>query len=175
MAIKFTGRHIEVTPALKSHVEDQFGKLSTLFEGKAPKVHVIIEVERGRHHSEMVVNWRNETLTANSSNGDMYKSLSDTITKIGKQARKLQDKVIDRSHKARKSAVIGARAESIRAEDAPRIILTKRYAVKPMAAEEAAMVLEAGKNPFLLFRDSDSGGISLIHKRADGNYGLIQT
>lgn len=106
MNFEFTGRHIDVTPALKTHVEDHFKKIEHLFDGRPPKAHVIIEVERGRHRSEIIINWRNEVLTAETSNSDMYQSLSQTIEKIEKQARKLKDKVIDRSHKATKASVI---------------------------------------------------------------------
>lgn len=106
MNFEFTGRHIEVTPALKAHVEDHFQKIDHLFDGKPAKVHVIIEVERGMHRSEIIINWRNEVLTANSSISDMYQSLSQTIEKIEKQARKLKDKVIDKSHKAIKASAI---------------------------------------------------------------------
>ena len=106
MHFEFTGRHIEVTPALKAHVEDHFKKIDHLFDGKPAKAHVIIEVERGMHRSEIIINWRNEVLTAESSISDMYQSLSQTIEKIEKQARKLKDKVIDKSHKATKASVI---------------------------------------------------------------------
>jgi putative sigma-54 modulation protein len=106
MNLEFTGRHIDVTPALKAHVEEQFNKIEHLFDGKPAKAHVIIEVERGMHRSEVIINWRNESLTANSSVPDMYQSLSQTIEKIEKQARKLKDKVIDKSHRATKASVI---------------------------------------------------------------------
>lgn len=106
MNFEFTGRHIEVTPALKSHVEEHFKKIDHIFDGKPAKAHVIIEVERGRHRSEIVINWRNEVLTAESDNSDMYQSLSQTIDKIEKQAKKLKDKVIDKSHKAIKASII---------------------------------------------------------------------
>ena len=75
MKFEFTGRHIEVTPALQKHVEDHFARIDHLFDSKPPRAHVIIEVERGRHRSEIIINWRNEVLKAESSNSDMYLSL----------------------------------------------------------------------------------------------------
>jgi putative sigma-54 modulation protein len=111
MNFEFTGRHIEVTPALRAHVEDHFQKIDHIFEGKPARAHVIIEVERGRHRSEIVINWRSEVLTAESSNSDMYLSLSQTISKIEKQASKLKEKVIDKSHRAQKAAMIVSPAE----------------------------------------------------------------
>lgn len=111
MNIEFTGRHIDVTPALKEHVEEQFKKLEQLFDGKPVKAHVIIEVERGMHRSEVVMNWRSEVLNAHSSVPDMYQSLSQTIAKIEKQARKLHDKVIDKSHKAVSTSALASASE----------------------------------------------------------------
>lgn len=108
MKIEFTGRHMDFTPALKAHVEDHFDKIEHLFDGRPPKIHVIIEVERGMHRSEAVINWRNEVLTAETSIDDMYQSLSQTVGKIEKQARKLKDKVIDKAHKAKNAAAITA-------------------------------------------------------------------
>lgn len=106
MKLDFTGRHIEVTPALKEHVAEQFKKIEDVFDGKPVKAHVVIEVERGRHRSEITMNWRNDVLNANSVNSDMYQSLSLTVGKIEKQARKLKDKVIDKSHKATKASLL---------------------------------------------------------------------
>jgi len=106
MKFEYTGRHIDVTPALQTHVENHFERISHLFDGKPANAHVIIEVERGRHRSEIIMNWRNDVLTATTTNSDMYLSLSQTIDKIEKQALKLKNKVIDRSHRAKRATAI---------------------------------------------------------------------
>ena len=86
MKFEFTGRHIEVTPALRSHVEDHFHKIGDLFDGKPANAHVIMEVEKpGFHRSEIVLTWRSETITATSVDNDMYLSLTQTIDKIEKR------------------------------------------------------------------------------------------
>lgn len=176
MKLEFTGRHMDLTPALKSHVEAHFERIDALFEGKPASAHVIIEVERGRHRSEINVKWRNEVLTATSDDSDMYKSLSMSIDKIEKQARRLKDKIIDKSHKAKKAAVVAPKEASVEPEpNGPQIIIESKYAVKPMTPEEAVLMLNGDKDGFLLFRDAESGGVSLVRKRSDGNYGLIQT
>ena len=112
MNIELTGRHIEVTPAIRSHVEEHFKKIDHLFDGKPAKAHVIIEVERGMHRSEIVINWRNEVLTADTYVSDMYQSLTQTIEKIATQARRLKDKVIDKSHKATPLAEVATMMEA---------------------------------------------------------------
>lgn len=175
MKFEYTGRHIDVTPALRSHVEEHFGRLNHLFDGDNARAHVIIEVEKGRHRSEIVVKWRKEVLTANTKNSDMYQSLSQTIDKIEKQALKLKNKIIDKHHKAKKVSTIPPVLEEVKpASNSPRIINSKTYSVKPMTADEAVLRLDADENQFLVFRNADDERVSVIYKRKDGNYGLIK-
>ncbi len=175
MKFEYTGRRIEVTPALRSHVEEQFGRINHLFDGNHTKAHVIIEVERGRHRSEIIVNWRSEVLTANTSLSDMYQSLSKTIAKIEKQARRLKSKIIDKSHKAKKVSKVVTDNNDVAPEpNTPQIKTVRHYAVKPMTAEEAAIILKDEKNQFLVFRNAEDERVSVIYRREDGDYGLIQ-
>ena len=166
---------MDFTPALKAHVEEHFERIEHLFDGKPPKVHVIIEVERGMHRSEVVINWRNEVLTAESSIPDMYKSLSQTIGKIEKQARKLKDKVIDKSHKAQRVASVTSPADqSEKIAHMPRIIEANGLNSKPMTPDEAVTEMEDTDQQFVIFRNSDGGNVAVVFRRKDGNYGLIQ-
>jgi putative sigma-54 modulation protein len=175
MKFEYTGRHIEVTPALRSHVEQHFERINHLFDGDAMKAHIIIEVERGRHRSEIIVNWRNEVLTAATSLSDMYQSLSQTVAKIEKQALKLKNKIIDKSHRRTKVSTITPKGAEVKpAPPVPRIINARKYPVKPMTAEEAALMLTGDENQFLLFRNGENERLAVIYKRKDGNFGLIQ-
>lgn len=176
MNIEFTGRHMEFTPALKAHVEAHFEKLSHLLDGKPPKAHVIIEVERGMHRSEIVMNWMNETLTAETSVDDMYQSLSQTIGKIEKQARKIRDRVIDKSHKAKSVASVTAPSDNVDFVAAPfraEIIEVDGSDSKPMSPEEAAAALDTGDQQFVVFRNTEVNGVSVLFRRKDGHYGLV--
>jgi putative sigma-54 modulation protein len=177
MKFEYTGRHLDVTEALRTHVENHFDKLAHLFDGSATGAHVIIEVEKGRHRSEIVVNWRDHVLTATSTLSDMYKSLSQTIDKIEKQATRLHDKVIDKHQKRRKPEAgpdTDTDTDSGTDNSPPRIISSQRYVVKPMTPDEAALRLETEKNQFVVFRDAEDEKISILYQRSDGNLGLIR-
>lgn len=177
MKFEYTGRHLDVTPALRTHVEEHFVKFAHLFDGNGDyNAHVIIEVERGMHRSEIVIKWHDQILTATTNVSDMYQSLSQTIDKIGKQALKLKNKIKDKHQKAVKiSTVTPPVDEIIPADGTPEIISSTNYPVKPMTAEEAVLRLnEQQENQFLVFRNSLDERISVIFKRKDGNYGLIE-
>ena len=175
MKYEYTGRHIEVTPALRSHVENHFKKLDHLFEGNNTKAHIIIEVEKGGHRSEIIVKWRDHVLSADSIVSDMYQSLTKSIVKIEKQALKLKNKVIDKHQKAKKITALSNPKEDLPPEPKnPKIVNVKSYKVKPMTPEEAVISLNSDENQFVVFRDAETERMSVIYKRKDGNYGLIQ-
>lgn len=190
MKFEYTGRHVEVTPAIREHVESHFGKIAHIFDDSTAAAHIIIEVEKNRHIGEILVHWREHTLTATDTNDNMYQALTRAIGKIEKQAIKLKKKLIDRSHSGSTSGGLQAAAmtdgsdiliDSRATENTngggaarrPRIIDTEPYQVKPMTAEEAAMRLESEADQFLVFRDADTERFSVLFKRKDGNYGLI--
>jgi putative sigma-54 modulation protein len=175
MKYEYTGRHLDVTPALRSHVENHFDKIKHLFDDENTKVQVIIEVEKGgRHSAEVILKWRDQVLTAASKQPDMYLSLTQTIDKIEKQALKLKDKVIDKHQKKKKVSTVPDVDEVKPEPRTGRIISVKQSSIKPMTDDEAVLKLNDGADQFVVFRDSESEKISVIYKRKDGNYGLIR-
>lgn len=176
MEFEYTGRHIDVTPAIRAHVEDHFQKLEHIFNDSTARAHVIIEVEKNRQIGEVLVHWREHTLTATDTNADMYQALTRAIAKIEKQALKLKKKIIDRKQGAKSVGAVAPQPDgNLEASPAgPRIIAARRYSVKPMTAEEAAMQLSGQADQFLVFRDADTQRIGVIYKRKDGNFGLIE-
>ena len=177
MKFEYTGRHVEVSPAIRRHVEDHFKKLDHVFNGDSTlSTHVIIDVEKNRQIGEIVVYWRDYTLTAKDTNADMYMALTRAMAKIEKQAVKLKKKIIDRKQGGKSVSRVAPEPDGhLEATPRPpRIIPARRYAVKPMTAEEAAMRLSEEADQFLVFRDADTSRLGVVYKRNDGNYGLIE-
>jgi putative sigma-54 modulation protein len=176
MEFEYTGRHVDVTPAIRAHVEDHFRKIEHIFTDTTASAHVIIEVEKNRQIGEVLVHWRDHTLTARDTNADMYQALSRAIAKIEKQALKLKKKIIDRKHGAPSVSAVAPQPDGgLEASPRPpRIIPARRYVVKPMTAEEAAMRLSEETDQFVVFRDADTNRLGVLYRRNDGNFGLIE-
>ena len=176
MKFEFTGRHVEVSPGIRKHVQDHFKKLDHIFNGTEANTHVIITVEKNRHIGELVVHWRDHTLTAKEVNADMYMALTRAMEKVETQAIKLKKKIIDRKQGARRTGSVAPTPDGqIEATPRPpRIIPARRYSIKPMTAEEASLRLTSQADQFVVFRDADTERIGVIYKRKDGNFGLIE-
>lgn len=176
MRFEYTGRHVEVSPGIRKHVEDHFKTIDHIFNGTAVSTHVIITVEKNRHIGELVVYWRDHTLTAKEVNADMYMALTRAMEKVEKQALKLKKKIIDRKQNARPRAAVAPSPDGQleATPKPPRIIMARRYSVKPMTAEEAALNLSSDPAQFVVFRDADTDRVGVLYKRKDGNFGLIE-
>ena len=106
----------------------------------------------------------------------MYLALTRAMEKVETQAMKLKKKIIGRKQGGQRGASIaptpGGQLEA--SPRPPRIINARRYSIKPMTAEEAALRLSSDPDQFMVFRDADTDRVGVLYKRADGNYGLIE-
>ena len=63
---------------------------------------------------------------------------------------------------------------SIGSDGEVRIIRTRRYAVKPMSVDEAALEVSADQGAFIVFRNASTDTVNVLFRRPDGNLGLIE-
>jgi len=176
MKIDFTGRNFTVSPAIKKHITEQLRKIDTVLH-EANRAHVILSVEKHhRHVAEIVVHWNDRALTSKADTTDMYIASTQAIEKIRTQAVKLKGRIIDRKQTAKSTSKVAPSPEPPVKPDtpAPRIIRSRKHPVKPMTAEEASLILAEVNDPFVVFQNIDNGRVSIIFKRKDGNFGLVE-
>jgi putative sigma-54 modulation protein len=176
MDFEFTGRHIEITPAIEQLARKELGKLDKILDSTPLRAHVTVTSEKHRKAAEIVVYWRDTVFTAVGENTDAGQSVTSAAQRVVKQAMRLKEKFKTRK-RARSSVkevapIPGGAIEA--APSAPRIITARRYRVKPMTPEEAALLLADSDDLFIVFRDAESNRIGVLYNRTDGNYGLIE-
>jgi putative sigma-54 modulation protein len=178
MKVEFTGRHVEISAAIKKHAKEQLEKIEKVFDfDKLGKAHVILDVNKHRHRAEIIFTWRDHEMTAHAETNDMYTALGQAADRLERQALKLKGKKTTmKRHKASAATVaaLPALAGSAPLASEPRIIRSRRYAIKPLTPEEAMMEVSQSIDQFLVFRDAETDHIAVIYKRKDGNFGLIE-
>lgn len=173
MNIIVNGRHLEVTPALKSYAEEKMSKFERYFS-HITEATVTLTVEKYRHKTEVLLKANGVLIQAEGITGDIYSSIDEVAEKLEKQVKKYKEKLVSHRKGEGKAAVP---AEPV-APDAPQntgqIIKRKRFDMKPMSPDEAAMQMELLAKDFYIFANDASGEINVIYRRNDGNYGLIE-
>jgi putative sigma-54 modulation protein len=173
MRLDITGRHVEVTPALRQLISTRLARLERVLNDAAVSAVVIVTKEKYRYLTEMVVHTRGDHVLRGQGEGSGWPlSLRQAAEKIEQQAHKLKGKWDERKRGSAGSRVVTAPA----AEPAAgrRIIRATRYAVKPMSLEDAALRVDGGQDTFVVFRNSENDAVSILYRRKDGNLGLIE-
>ena len=176
MNIELTGRHLEITQPLREHLESRFDKLRQFFdERESAAAHVVLSVEKTRQQAEIIITWREHTLTAKETDKDLYQAIVKAVDKLEKQTRRLKDKAVKRQHTAAKIGIVAPEPEGeIPIEPLPpRIINVQPNDLKPMSIEEAVLLIKQQNSQFTVFRSVEAEQICVLYKRSDGNFGLI--
>jgi ribosome hibernation promoting factor len=177
MKVEYTGRQIEITPAIRKFTEDHLKKIRKIL-GEMIEVHVILTVEKYRHTAEINLKSRTFKINGIEQTHDMYGSINAVLEKIERQALKHKGKKITRKRKP--GVALAASALSFSGEDSqgiassPRVIKATSFAAKPMTVEEAVQEVSGSKNDFIVFRNAESEQVNVVYRRKDGNFGLIE-
>ncbi len=172
MKMNVRGKNIEITPALREYVEKRVGKITKYFDALGD-ISAVLKVEKGHHIVEVTVPINGMLLRGEESTNDMYTSIDLVVDKIEKQIEKYKTKI---SRKLRTGTFKGELVPNFDESDNEdyKLVRTKRFAVKPMAAEEAIMQMDLIHHDFFVFMNADTEEVNVIYRRKDGNYGLIE-
>lgn len=169
MKITVTGRHLEVTPALKSYAEEKIGKFEKYLSNISEAV-VTLSVEKYRHKVEVLIKANGVMIQAEGITGEIYSAIDEVVEKLDKQVKKYKEKLV--SHRKGENKTSAAPAAPF--YDEGIIIKKRQFDMKPMSPEEAVMQLDLLDKDFFVFANDASGDINVIYRRKDGNYGLIE-
>ena len=172
MNITVKGKNVEVTDALREYAEKKVSKVSKFFEKSPVGAQVTLSTERGRHIVDITVQVNGLLLRGEEKSSDMYGSIDGAIEKIERQVHKFKTRINRRLHEENQVVLNPPPAHEEAA--APQIKRTKRFAIKPMSAEEAVMQMDLLGHDFYVFSNSDSEEVNVVYKRKDGHYGLIE-
>ena len=105
----------------------------------------------------------------------MYASIDASMDRVEKQIRRNKSRLQRRLQQSPKLAEIPTNdaVDTVEGEELPRLVRTKRFAVKPMDVEEAIMQMELLGHDFFVFRNAETDDVNVLYRRRDGNYGLI--
>lgn len=174
MNINIRGDRIEVTDAIKNYVKEKLERLEKYFdEPSALDAHVLIRVGNGSQIIEVTIPTSKFTLRAEEKNIDLYAAIDLVVDVLERQIRKNKTKLNRR--RSQEPSVFVLIPEDGEEEIESSIIKRKNIDSKPMSEEEAILQMELLGHDFFVFKNVDEECISVLYKRKDGNYGIINS
>ena len=187
MRISYTGK-VELRPPHQKKVEAKIGKLGKLLDHKHEReAHVVVAQQRHLYKAEVTVNYHDHPLVGVGSNTDPMTAILEAVDRLEKQAIKVRAKWRDTKRTPRKATVGAVAAERALEEELvekkpakkvakpePRVKrVANRVDRKPMTMDEALLEME-GDLDYLVYRDSETDRVSVMIRRADGDFDLIE-
>lgn len=185
------GENIEVTDALRDYAEKKILKIERYFNKELTNVdaHVNLKTYSDRSAKvEVTVPLSNIVLRAEETSQDMYGSIDLVADKLERQIRKYKTKVnrkLRRENLSRPEAIdpdlwdsdVPALDDNSKDEGdvSSSIVRIKQVDLKPMSPEEAVLQMDLLGHDFFIFEDAETEGVSLVYKRHDDQYGLLET
>jgi putative sigma-54 modulation protein len=176
MKLIVTGRHVEVTDLARQQIDKKLERIERLLNDSAVSAQCVLWQERGTFVCELTVHARGDHMMHGvGRSGRIPTAVSLAVEKVVQQAQKVKGRWKTRRRSGEASTMRVSASEPRIASDAgPRVIRSKRYAVKPLTLDDAMLVLTGGDQSFLVFRHSASDQVAILYRRPDGHFGLIE-
>ncbi len=183
MDVTIRGRNVEVSDGLRSTAQEKISRLSRHLDGwEHAEVHFSEEKNpriSAKEVCEVTVWGHGHVIRAKAASSDAFASVDRVIDKLEHQMEKLKSRLQSRSHPRRPvdsghqelPPVVDEAVESPSNES--RIVKTKRFDIKPMTPEEAALHMDMLGHDFYFFTNADTGVAAVVYRRNDGDVGLI--
>jgi putative sigma-54 modulation protein len=193
MQVTVTGRNVELTPALKDYLLDKLQRSQKHFDHTL-SITALLSVSKNpsvaeSQTAEITIKLNGSVIRGEESTENMYASIDLVADKIERQIRKYKTRYYQKGNKGKERENGGGVALDVGAMPdsdvavlkeleldywRPKIVRSKRFALKPMTPEEACKHMDLLGHDFFMFINSDSDRVNTVYHRRDKNYGLIE-
>jgi putative sigma-54 modulation protein len=179
MELQIFSKNMEISPDVRDYVQKKIGKLThylpNITEAKVEIHEENTKSPQHRYTAQVTLNIKGVILRG-EERGEAVRVAVDAVHQVlERQIERYKGKLHD---KGRGVSLTRYPTEDTVVEkqykDSARVVRLKRFAVKPMSVTEAADQMELLGHSFFLFVNSDNDRLSLLYRRNDGNYGLIE-
>ena len=193
MQLAVTFRHMDATPALKEYAREKVERINKYFPNPI-KAHVVFSTESGFNHvADVMITLHNGfVIKGEETTEDMYSSIDLVMAKIERQVRRYKEKLQHHRPVGRETpprelehsvvtmsdpdATDGADQQRAAPSGTPFSVVKKdNFVARPLTVEQAVLQLNLLEEQFLVFENSASRHVSVVYRRKDGKFGLIET
>ena len=180
MDVRVHGKSFQVSTELRQMADDKVQRSGRIFDDGAV---ADVEFEHRpnprltdeRYRVEITTHTAGHTVRVEAVAADERSALDLAVDKFERQLRRLKERLVQRSRRPQNKRLNDLPVSSDEEEtQGPRIVRNKRFAMRPMMPEEAALQMEMLGHDFFFFMNAESGDCCVLYHRRDGQLGLIE-
>jgi putative sigma-54 modulation protein len=170
MQISVTFRQLEPSEALKNYVTDRLMKFKRYLDGPVD-AHVVLGLEKFRHLADVTIDSNGRIIKGREENADMYAAIDLVMDKIDLQLKKVRDKLRGAKGDRSRSA-----APAFAPPEGPALppVRRKQVEVPALLLADAVELMQRGNDDLLVFTDVAGGVLSILYRRQDGSFILVE-
>ena len=173
MKVNIRGNKIEITDSIRNYIEEKIGKLDKYFDRPEDiSANVVIKENGIFQKIEVTIPIKKAILRGEESDRDLYAAIDFVSDKLERQNRKNKTKMRHKNNKENYDLFIDFEV-SEEEQETSKIVKRKEVDTKPMDEEEAILQMDLLGHDFFIFKNIDTDNISVVYKRKDGNYGIM--
>ena len=174
MEVRFVQRGATVDDKLRDYMEKKISKLEKFFR-KILNCQIVVTHHKGSFNVETTANANGVILRAEEDATDMRTAFDQSLKNLERRIKKYNSYLKDKAQLGAGEEFSFSLEETAEpATDAPAIDKVKKVEVHPMDPIEAAMQMELVGHEFFMFQNAATGEISVIYKRGENSYGLLE-
>jgi putative sigma-54 modulation protein len=175
MTLTVTGRHVELSASIRQQIQTKCKRLERLLNDSAVSAQCVVTREKNGFSCEVTLHARGDhMLVGTGSHARLITAVGAAVDKVAQQANRLADRWKTRRRTGQRLTQVAEAVEPkpVRSAAAANgVVRARRYAVKSLSIDDAARRLATAA--FLVFRQADTGRVSVVFRRPDGKVGLI--
>lgn len=174
MRLKITSKDFKVTEGIEQKISSQLIKIEKFVKDDT-LVDVVLKKTPNGFNTEIVLNYKGYNVKIEDTKIDLYDSMDAVADKLVRKLKQYKEQTNHKKHSKEsiKSAWIDVVED--KSFEEKRVVKRKHLPYKPMFEEEAFLQMELLKHDFFVFLNAETETVSVVYKRKDGDYGIIES
>ncbi len=197
MQLTVSGKQIDLSDALRAHVDKQLGTIINKYFDQALEAQVTFSRARSFFTCDINLHaGKGITVRGEGEASDAHAAFDDAAEHIAKRLRRYRRRVSAHQRDLTKIKPEMARAyvlapewedgearpaanghaeerQALETELHATVIAEDTASIETLCVRDAVMKMDLAFQPVLLFRNSKTGGLNVVYRRTDGNVGWI--
>lgn len=175
MRIVVKSKNGTVTPIAKEYAQKKVSKLGRFIDDtQSVLAEVTLRSENETQIAEVTLRVGGLILRGEGQRSEMHGSIDEAVARIERQFEKYRTRIQKRIQSARSMPDTVAAAAPKPESEEDQVVRVKRFAMRPMAVDEAIMQMEMLDHDFFVFANAETGAVNVVYRRRDKGYGLIE-
>lgn len=175
LPVRFVSHDITLADEFHGHVQNSIGSLRRIFPNMQ-EAEVEVKRERGRFVVEVTLKIARYLLRAQEKAPSLRAAFDKALDKIERQLHRHKERLVDRRRHSKPLVAFVSKGveEFTEAVSDFTIVRTKKFSVKPMTIEEAAIQMDLLGHDFFVFVNAENGQVNVLYRRKAGGLGLLE-